>query len=102
VGNRTDRPDYDYSQNVTLRVYQLEEGKQINVEIPALDGTIETRFVVRRAGAMINIQRQGSVKAWNVRLVGITNVENAEDKIINGSSLVEASRETDELKIQLR
>ena len=102
VGHRTDRPDYDYSEDLTLRVYQLEEGKQVSVEIPSLDGKIETTFDIRRPGNVINIQRHGSAKAWNVLLVGITNVESAEEKVINGSTLIRASGETDELKIQLR
>jgi alpha-D-xyloside xylohydrolase len=102
IGNHADRPDYDYSDGVTLQVYQLEDGKQAHVEIPALDGTIETRFVVRHEGDMIHVQRQGSAKAWNVLLVGITNLTNAEGKITNDSTRIEASRETYELKLQLR
>ncbi|HKU53117.1 MAG TPA: alpha-xylosidase, partial [Nitrospira sp.] len=44
IGNRTDRPDYDYRHGVTLQIYQLEEGKQIIAQIPNLEGEIETRF----------------------------------------------------------
>jgi alpha-D-xyloside xylohydrolase len=102
IGEHNDRPDYDYSENLTLRVYQLEVGKQASVEIPSLDGKIETTFDIRREGKVINIQRHGQAKAWNVLLVGITNIESAEDKVINGSTLIRASGETNELKIQLR
>jgi alpha-D-xyloside xylohydrolase len=102
IGSHNDRPDYDYSDGVTLQVYQWEDRKQTHVEIPALDGTIETRFVVTRTGDMFQVQRQGPAKAWNVLLVGISNVENVEAKIIDEATLIEASRETDELKIQLR
>jgi alpha-D-xyloside xylohydrolase len=101
IGSHNDRPDYDYSDGVTLQVYQWEDRKQTYVEIPALDGTIETRFVVRREGDMFHVQRQGLAKAWNVLLVGTSNVENAEATIIDEATLIEASRETDELKIQL-
>ncbi len=44
IGDHTDKPDYDYSDQVTLQVYQLEDGKPVHVEIPTLDGKIETSF----------------------------------------------------------
>ena len=105
IGSRTDKPDYDYSDGVTLQVYQLEDGKQVNVEIPALDGTIETRFDVRREENTINVQRQGPSKPWNLLLVGVESVEaieNAEIEVINTSTLIRLPHETTELKIQLR
>jgi len=105
IGSRTDRPDYDYSDGVTLQVYQLEDGKQVNVEIPALDGKIETRFDVRREENTINVQRQGPSKPWNLLLVGVESVEaieNAEIEVINTSTLIRLPHETTELKIQLR
>jgi alpha-D-xyloside xylohydrolase len=105
VGNRTDRPDYDYSDGVTLQVYQLEDGKQTSVEIPTLNGKIETSFDVKREGNVINIQRQGPSKTWNVFLVGIDsveNIDNVEIEIINGSTMTRANHKTNELTIQLR
>jgi len=103
IGNRTDRPDYDFSDGITLRVYQLEDGKNVKVEIPSLDGKIETTFDIRREGKAIHIQRQGSSKAWNVNLIGIElveSIENVENETINGSTLIKADHETNELKIQ--
>src|SRR5687767_2256100 len=53
IGNRADRPDYDYSDGVTLQVYQFEDGRQVTIEIPGLNGTIETRFDIKREGKVI-------------------------------------------------
>ena len=105
IGDRTDKPDYDYSDGVTLQVYQLEEGKQASVEIPTLDGKIETRFAVRREGNAINIQRQGPAKRWNILLVGIESVENIQNgdaEIVAGSTLIHVNEKTSDLQIQLR
>jgi alpha-D-xyloside xylohydrolase len=104
IGNRTDRPDYDYSNDVTLQVYELENKNQIQVEIPTLGGKIETMFSVLRKDDVINIQRQGSSKPWNVSLMGVTNVRNAEEAeflISNGSTLIRVDSQTNELKIHL-
>jgi alpha-D-xyloside xylohydrolase len=103
VGNQTDKPDYDYSDGLTLHVYQFEEGKRVSVEIPALDGRIETKFEVRREGNVINIHRQGPSKAWNVFLAGVNSIENIENtEIINGSILIKGNSETNEMNIRLR
>jgi alpha-D-xyloside xylohydrolase len=103
VGNRNDRPDYDYSDGVTLQVYELEDGKQARVEIPTLDGKIETTFGIKRDGNIINIQRQGSSKAWNILLVGIDSIKNTENtEIMNGSTLVSLHGGTDKLNIRLK
>ena len=53
---------------------------------------------------MIHLQRQRLSKPWNVSLMGMTNVKNVEDlafQIVKGSTLIQADRQTNELKIQL-
>jgi len=69
IGSRTDRPEYDYSDNITLRIYQLENGKSVRVELPSLAGGTETTFNITKAEELITIQRQGPPKAWKVLLV---------------------------------
>ena len=44
IGNNDERPDYDYADGVTLRVYELEDGKRVIAEIPTLTGEIQTTF----------------------------------------------------------
>jgi len=94
IGNRTDKPDYDYSENVTLNIYQFENGKQVRVEIPDLDGKIETIFEIKRNENIIHIQRLGPSKAWNVSLMGMETVDD--------STLIKVDAKSNELKIELR
>jgi alpha-D-xyloside xylohydrolase len=104
IGEHTDRPDYDYSDGVTLHLHQLEDGHQASVEIPALDGTIESRFEIMREGNVINIQRQGYSKAWNVLLAGIDSVEEmdtAQVETVDGFALVRVNKETHKLAISI-
>lgn len=105
IGSRTDRPDYDFSEGVTLRVYQLEDGKNFQVEVPSKGGKIETTFDIRREGKVIHIQRQGSSRAWNIDLFGIgsvENIENAEIETTDGSELIKVDSQTDELVIHMK
>lgn len=78
VGNRTDRPDYDYSEGVNLKIFQLENGSRIHVEIPTLTGDIETQFHVERERDVIRIHRQGPLKAWKTLLVNVHSIESNE------------------------
>ena len=87
LGSRTDRPDYDYSEGVTLHIHQLEDGTSTKVEIPSLDGKIETVFEIERTGNEIHIQRHGPTKVWNVALPG--------------SWLTALEKQTNEAKIEL-
>jgi alpha-D-xyloside xylohydrolase len=87
IGDHTDKPDYDYSDGVTLYIFDLEENQQVNVEIPNLRGQIETVFEVTRIKNIIHIQRRGSEKAWAVLVAG---------------TRTNASAQTSELKIELK
>jgi alpha-D-xyloside xylohydrolase len=103
MGDRTDKPDYDYSDGVTLQVYGLEEGKRVSVEIPSLDGKIETVFNVRREEGVIHIQRRGSSRPWNVLMAGIDALETTqESESVNGSTFIKGNAGTNELSIRLR
>ncbi|MFN8413038.1 MAG: alpha-xylosidase [Anaerolineales bacterium] len=93
IGNQTDKPDYDYSDGVTLNVFQLENGKGVKVEVPSTRGDIVTTFDIKRDENIIDIQRQGESKAWNVSLIGSKNIE--------GISEIQVNAQTDKLKIVL-
>jgi alpha-D-xyloside xylohydrolase len=75
VSARTDRPDYDFGDGVTLKIFQLEDEKQVRVEIPNLEGNVDTIFVVRRENRVIRIGRQAPSKPWKVLLVNVSSAE---------------------------
>jgi len=104
IGSRTGRPDYDQSDKVRLQVCPWEGGNQARIEIPTLDGRIETRFDVRREGNVIDVQRTGRSQTWSVSLIGIDseqNMEDAELQIIIGSTLIHADTKTNGIRIAL-
>jgi hypothetical protein len=88
---------------VTLQVYQVEEGKQVLLEIPGLEGQIETEFQVRRDENTFHIQRHGPDKAWSVLLVGISSIEEMENaEIREGSALIRFGENVAEATIRLK
>ena len=69
VGARVDRPDYDYADGVTLRLYAPDEGTT-TVIVPALSGEPAATFTVVRDGSAIRIERAGVPAPWQVDVVG--------------------------------
>jgi alpha-D-xyloside xylohydrolase len=70
VGNRTDRPDYDYADGLTLQVYELAEAERI-INIPTMTGEIDQTFTLRRTGNTLEVERRGPAKPWQLLLVGL-------------------------------
>jgi len=104
ISSRNDRPDYDYSDGITLQVYQLEAGNSVQVEIPSLDGKIETIFEIEHRRSNIHFQRQGSSNKWNVALPGITSiagVDRAEYEKSADTTLIKIDAQIRKIKIQL-
>lgn len=69
-GGRDDRPDYAYHEDVTLRVYQPADGESVTVWVPTTRGETATSFVLRRTGAVIEAERDGSAAGWRLLLAG--------------------------------
>ncbi len=103
IGAHTDKPDYDYSHDITLRLYQIQDGKSIQVEIPSVKGGIETSFQVVRKGTSIHIRKQGPTNPWNVALIGIPDIKvtGIEYEIIDGSAHVKLDEQVNEVHIEL-
>ncbi len=69
LGARTDRPDYDYRDGVTLRLHALGDGSSTEVVVPGPAGE-DTVFTVARDGAEIRIARSGAALPWRVEVAG--------------------------------
>ena len=75
IGSQSDRPDYDYAEDVMLRVYALDDGATVTTRIPNLNGKTEVTFTTSRKGSTYTVQREGVSKAWYVMLIGIRQIK---------------------------
>ncbi|WIM98817.1 alpha-xylosidase [Actinoplanes oblitus] len=66
VGARQDRPDYDYRDGVTLRLFDPSFDRTA-VVVPGPAGA-DTVFTVVRAGDEVRVGRSGEALPWRVRL----------------------------------
>lgn len=104
VGDQENRPDYEYAESFTLRVYQLADGSTANAAIPAADGSVAVTFSVQRSGQAISVQWEGTPKDWRVLLVGVNSVAGVEGGAARAStvgSVVTPSSGATELRISM-
>ena len=60
------RPDYDYAEGVSLRLYQLLDGQEAICRIPSVDGRIVNRIRACREGSMIRFSMEQKMKETRV------------------------------------
>ena len=72
LGARTDTPEYDYAEGITLALVNPVRGEKV-VAVPGSDGTESSRFSVRRKGREISVGAlEGRIpKTWRVLLPGV-------------------------------
>ena len=104
VGSRDDRPDYDYTRDLTLQVYELADGQPVAVVVPATDGSPAVTFDIWREGETIAVGQQGDAEDWKLLLVGVKAVASVEGGTVETGpqgSLVTPTPGVARLKIRL-
>ncbi|MGH8016728.1 MAG: TIM-barrel domain-containing protein [Opitutaceae bacterium] len=82
-GARDDRPDFDYLENVTFRVYELADEAIGRCDVSSFQGHRVGGVEVRRSDCVYEVS--GDLPAdviWEVQLVGVAGVESAEGGIV--------------------
>jgi alpha-D-xyloside xylohydrolase len=67
IGAREDRPDYAYGEDVTLRVYELDDGDRITVTVPTTAGEVAAIFEVAQDDGTLTITREQGSAPWRVQ-----------------------------------
>ncbi|BCS80579.1 alpha-xylosidase [Anaerocellum diazotrophicum] len=72
MGSCDTRPDYDYAQNVTLNVYELEDGNTVSVAVKNTNGETELELEVKRDNDKISINvLKDTQKPWILLFHGL-------------------------------
>jgi alpha-D-xyloside xylohydrolase len=68
-GARTDSPEYDYADGVTLEFYGVDALRSQTVQIPGDGNSAESTFSIEREGNQLTVSRtSGPTAAWSVLL----------------------------------
>lgn len=74
VGTEDRRPDYDYANDVTFHLFEIQEGVTVTAGVPALDGNMACSLSVHRKGRALHIQVNGAARPWRILLRGVSVV----------------------------
>jgi alpha-D-xyloside xylohydrolase len=70
-GAEDQKPDYDYADGVTLRVFQLEDGASAGFEVASPQGHIAARGRVSRRGDTYTAEvNEGALRQWRLEVDG--------------------------------
>jgi alpha-D-xyloside xylohydrolase len=75
VGAVDDRPDYDYADGITLRVYGLADGATVTTTVPTVGGDVAATFTTTRRGDTVSVTADNAPERWRVQLAGADPVE---------------------------
>ena len=71
-GSETERPDYDFENGVTLRVFALADGATATFAVASLQGGIAARGTVRREGRRyVASVSEGALRDWSLEVDGV-------------------------------
>lgn len=88
---RTGRPDYDYSQNIEVRIYELAEGQSVEIDIPHGKGLdIVGRVRAERTSGEIKVamaDRQGGISVISIFNDGVTAKDVVGGKLATGHGI---------------
>lgn len=78
LGSNNQRPDYDYADNVSLHLFELEEGATAQAVIYDLKGNVDLTVEATRKDGKIHVRAEQVSKPWHVVLRGIGQVASVE------------------------
>lgn len=93
VGAHSDKPDYDYAQEVIIKAYALTEGKETETVVYGMDQTEETKVTMVRKNGKIIIQVTAD-KPCTILLVNtqIKSVQGAAFEMKNNDCVIRLER----------
>ncbi len=71
VGANDQRPDYDFADGTTFRLYELADGATATRAVCGRDGAEVGRITARRIGRALEVQAEGRLRNWSVQLMGV-------------------------------
>jgi alpha-D-xyloside xylohydrolase len=73
-GATDDQPSYDFGDDVTFRVFGLEEGMTAECRICSNKGLHLARAIAKRSGDEITFEVDGALGAWSVLFIGLDSL----------------------------
>jgi len=78
IGNNKETPEYDYSEDTTFNIYELEDGRKVSTTIYNLEGDSLGYLKVSRSSQTLSIDT--NLKSnYSLKLIGYTTIKSVSD-----------------------
>jgi alpha-D-xyloside xylohydrolase len=104
LGGNTDQPDYNYTEDVTFRVYELGDGMTAACTIAGPHGGSAATCTARRRGNVMEVEVTGQVPAtWHVQIAGARHARASGHTVAGDAlgTLITPARGADSVRIEL-
>ena len=78
LGYTDDKPDYAYEKDVEVRIYALEDGKEISEDIYGMDHTLKMTVFARRDKDKVYVTKKGEGSIASISLYSMEGISVAE------------------------
>jgi len=68
LGNCVEKPDYEYTDNVTLQMYEMIEGQEVQIVIPDMVGGLAMEVRAVKRDGVVDVQVEGKGK-WCMEVI---------------------------------
>ncbi len=75
MGKNDTRPDYNYSDGVTLHLFELKDGMAAKAFIADIHGKTDLEVSMKREAGRITVEASNAGKPWNICLRGISGIK---------------------------
>jgi alpha-D-xyloside xylohydrolase len=74
-GREENKPDYDYSHEPMLQLFELGDGKAAAAEVFDIHGKSQLKMTAKREGTRIDCEVTGAGKPWSIQLMNINKAD---------------------------
>ena len=79
IGNNEKRADYDFAENVTFHLFELQDGHSAGAVVYNQQGIVDLELKVIRQDNSLFITSKGKDKPWRLLLRNIHDIQKADD-----------------------
>ena len=75
IGANETKPEYDYVEDITFQLYELEEGKEVSATVNNVQGEVAATISVIKNGETIEVKADTNNKPYHIQLIGVDSIQ---------------------------
>lgn len=104
IGNNEKKADYDYAENVTFHLFELQEGRSAKSVVYNQQGCVDLELTVERKDNSLFVTSKGKAKPWRLLLRNINKVQQSDNFVVSSDKfgvIIEPNKNIGEFTINI-